>query len=155
MVRRKSARAARRVLGRLAARKRSQQFAVIIAVDGERFEVVLGKKLLEKIGGDDQGVGNGDTHAGKTLCDVVLVQQVADKGEAASLASERADAEAQKKSLRGSETFGLKVADKNLLLLAAIVANGLQAVARRASASWKSITRRGAAFRPMRVRCGR
>src|SRR6267143_5407819 len=71
-------------------------FSVIFAMQGEVQEVVLGYELIEHIGRQDDGWRHRDANAGKAAGDTALAQEVANEGEAASLAAKGSRSDPQK-----------------------------------------------------------
>ena len=129
-------------------RKRSEKeaafdFSVIGAMDGEIVQVVLGEELVEDVGGEHERRRDGDTNAAETAGHSVLVEKMANEGEAASFSAERAAADAKEECVCGFEGGGIEVADENFALFAAILGDGIDQSWRRSSCVGKSETLRG------------
>ncbi len=64
-------------------------------MQGEVEEIVLGEELIEHVGREDYGGRHRDADSGKTAGDATLAQEMANEGETAGFAAERAGTDAQ------------------------------------------------------------
>src|SRR5215471_18338442 len=103
-------------------------FVVIIAMQREIAQVVLGKKLIEDVGCDDDRRRNSDPCTRKLLRNAARAQQMPHEGQAAGLTSQRTGADPQKTGFGWLEGVGLEIADENFVLLAAVSIDGFDQI---------------------------
>ncbi len=91
-------------------------------------QIILREEQVKHVRGDHHRGWNGNAHAGKPPRDATSAQQVPHKSQAARFASERTGTDPEEARLRGLERVRLEVTDQDLVLLTAVVVDGLDQI---------------------------